>query len=213
VTLQHFCQALAAGTPAIPAETHRVIDSDRVSARTRGILARRALPDAQRSPTRALTPPQLATLRALADCVLPQSDAPKAPVIDLAARLDQQLSAGDGDGWRFADLPPDPEACAMALDALAGFEDWEAGDQDRCVQALIAGRFMAPASGLSPQQMQRWFEDLRSDLVRLWLAHPASAARIGFHGYANGGDGTRPQGFDQLGVGEREPWQPREPAA
>jgi hypothetical protein len=56
--------------------------------------------------------------------------------------------------------------------------------------------------------MKRWFEDLRADLVRLWLAHPAAMARIGFDGFANGGDGPRKQGFERLGAGEREAWEP-----
>ncbi|MGN6408765.1 MAG: alpha/beta fold hydrolase, partial [Curtobacterium sp.] len=50
--------------PLVPAETARVIASPRVSARTRGIFARRALPDAPDREPRALTPAQLDTLRA-----------------------------------------------------------------------------------------------------------------------------------------------------
>ena len=56
--------------------------------------------------------------------------------------------------------------------------------------------------------MTHWFEDLRADLVRLWVAHPATMARIGFDGFANGGDGTRKQGFERLAAGERESWEP-----
>jgi hypothetical protein len=33
-------------------------------------------------------------------------------------------------------------------------------------------------------------------------------ARIGFDGFANGGDGARKQGFERLGAGEREAWEP-----
>jgi len=33
-------------------------------------------------------------------------------------------------------------------------------------------------------------------------------ARIGFDGFANGGDGPRKQGFERLAANEREPWEP-----
>jgi hypothetical protein len=56
--------------------------------------------------------------------------------------------------------------------------------------------------------MAVWFEDARTDLVRQWLAHPATMARIGFDGFANGGDGARKQGFERLAAGEREAWEP-----
>jgi hypothetical protein len=71
---------------------------------------------------------------------------------------------------------------------------------------LAEGRFTGAA--LSASQMKQWFEDLGADLVRLWLAHPATMARIGFDGFANGGDGTRKQGFERLGADEREAWEP-----
>ena len=33
-------------------------------------------------------------------------------------------------------------------------------------------------------------------------------AAIGFDGFANGGDGIRKQGFERLGAGQRESWEP-----
>lgn len=202
--IARFWHATAATTPAVPTATARLIASDRVSARTRAVLAQRALPDHAAAATRVLTERQSTTLRALAGRVLPQP----LPGIDLARRLDAQLAAGASDGWRFADLPPDREAHAAALDTLAGFDQLDRAAQDRCIEALIAGTHAPEDARLSPGQLKRWFEDLRSDLVRLWLAHPATAARIGFDGFANGGDGPRPQGFDRLAAGEREPWEP-----
>jgi hypothetical protein len=44
--------------------------------------------------------------------------------------------------------------------------------------------------------------------VKLWLAHPASLARVGFDGFATGGDGVRKQGFQLLVAGSREKWEP-----
>ncbi|MCZ2495191.1 alpha/beta fold hydrolase [Xylophilus sp. Kf1] len=200
--IRSFWHDHAGAGPAVPVEFARLIGSSRVSRRVRAALVARALADDPGYVPAALTPAQLDTLRAVADRVVPQSG----PKIDLAARLDAQLAAGKGDGWRFADMPPDGEACAAALDGLAGFDGWTPEEQHARLTALEQGEGMV--AGLSGAQMKRWFEDLRSDLVRIWTAHPATMARIGFDGFANGGDGVRKQGFERLGADQREAWEP-----
>lgn len=192
-----------AGTgPAVPEAFARLIASDRVSRRTRAALAVRALADAADYTPSAMSLPQLRTLRAIADRVVPQTG----PAIDLAARIDAQLAAGKDDGWRFADLPSDRDAYAMALDGLAGFDALTEQEQQAGLTRLAAGEF--DRASLSASRMKHWFEDLRADLVRLWVAHPATMAGIGFDGFANGGDGSRKQGFERLAAGERESWEP-----
>jgi pimeloyl-ACP methyl ester carboxylesterase len=198
-----FWRDIVGRAPAVPAGTAQLIDSNRVTRRTRALLARRALPDASAAQSRVLTSSQLETLRAIAARVVPQPE----PGIDLAARLDDYLAEGSSDGWRFADMPSDREAYAAALDTLAGFGAMDRSDQDRCLDAVANGTYEIEKAVLSPKQFQLWFEDLRSDLVRLWLAHPATAAQIGFHGFANGGDMHRPQGFDRLAAGDRDSWE------
>lgn len=195
--------------PAVPGAFARLIASARVSRKTRAALAVRALADDAGYAPRALSPAQLHTLRSVAGRIVPQTG----PAIDLAARLDAQLAAGKGDGWRFADMPPDRVASARALNALAAFGALAEPAQDDLLSQLAAGEYVAdstdrPDEVLSAQQMNHWFEDLRADLVRLWLAHPATMARIGFDGFANGGDGPRQQGFERLAAGERESWEP-----
>ncbi len=64
---------------------------------------------------------------------------------------------------------------------------------------------------LDAEQLRAWFEDASVDLVKHWLAHPATMAAIDFDGYANGGDGVRKQGFQLLAAGQREAWEPRPP--
>lgn len=128
--------------------------------------------------------------------------------VDIALRLDGLLAAGRGDGWRFAALPPDAQAHATALDALTGFEAIDEASRDERLVAIADGSFTSAESPWSAAQWHAWFEDLRSDLVQLWLAHPATLARIGFDGFATGGDGSRLEGFDRLGAGDREAWEP-----
>ena len=195
--------------PATPSAYARVIASDRVSRRMRAALAVRALADDPTYSPRTLSLAQLKTLRALADRVVPQTP----PAIDLAARVDAQLAADAGDGWRFAELPVDAIAYAQALNGLGDFAALSSDAQDARLTAVAAGTFEPDPGGpdievLSKEQMKPWFEDARSDLVRQWLAHPATMARIGFDGFANGGDGPRKQGFQRLAAGEHESWEP-----
>lgn len=200
--IARFWQHKAGMGPAIPAPFVALMASDRVSRRTRAALAVRAIADDPDYAPRVLSPKQLQTLRTLADQVLPQDERS----IDLAARVDAQLASGKADGWRFANMPPDPQAYAHALNALATFDTLSRTEQQELLTRLAAGK--VDGAALSAEQMQQWFEDLRADLVRLWTAHPATMARIGFDGFANGGDGLRKQGFHLLGVGEREGWEP-----
>ena len=179
----------------------------------RATLAVKSLVDDPGYTPGVLSPMQLQTLRAVADRVVPQTG----PSIDLAARLDAQLAAGKGDGWRFANMPSDRKAYPLALNALAGFGALAAHEQEAKLTLMASGQFVATRNPddehqngevLCSKQTKYWFEDLRADLVGIWLSHPATMARIGFDGFANGGDGIRKQGFERLAADERESWEP-----
>ncbi|PPF67622.1 hypothetical protein C5C46_15385 [Rathayibacter sp. AY1E6] len=206
--IRRFWEEEAGTAPSVPADVGAAIASARTSTRVRGLLAVRALADDPEYAPRALTVAQLAELRAIADRVVPQEGGR----IDLAARVDTQLANGEGDGWRNADLPADPIAYGLALDALRGFAGLGPAEQDARLTAIADGSAEPgdrSAGGLGAEQLTAWFEDCRVDLVKQWLAHPASMARIGYDGYASGGD-TLPlvTGFRLLGADDRETWEP-----
>lgn len=194
---------VSASTPEVPAEWSRLIASPRVEPRVRAALAARAIADDPEYAPVALTAAQLDTFRLLADVVVPQ---PPGGRIDLAARVDRQLADGDGDGWRPADLPPDAIAARLALTALSAPARQDARST---VEALVAGTSTPAGSALSAAQLQAWFEDARVDLVRHWLAHPASLARTGYDVFATRG-GAHALGFAVLSAGRRERWEPME---
>ena len=206
-----------------------LIRSDRVSAATRLALKERAAPDDPLREPQVLTVESLATLRALVDRIVPQ----RRPAIDLGARIDRELTEGKGDGWRYAELPADAEAYRHGLATL----DWHAQrrtgksfvaldpkDKDDLLHDAAAGSLgqgllvrLEAAVGLVPElppfdaaQMARWFEDVRADATRHYIAHPATLAGMGYSGIADGGDTATMQGFVQLGVGAVEAWEPRE---
>lgn len=196
---------------SVPDSYRALMDSDRISRRTRDVLlARVAEPPGP--PT--LAPAHGAALRALVARVLPQDG----PPIDLAARVDASL-AGEGDGWRNATLPPDLAAYRAGLDTLdraagdGGFAGLPPERQDALLHAVAAGEDLPGEDhALDAAQMKAWFEDVRGDVTRLYVAHPATLARLGYSGIFYGGDGERLPGFTALGAGEREPWEP-EPGA
>lgn len=213
--IARFWESTASAAPRVPPEWGRVIASDRTSVEARSLLARRAIADDANYTPRALSPGQLATLRGLADRLVPQ---PKFELgsqtgrIDVAARVDADLASGRGDGWRPVDLPDDASACRLGLDAIASVWPDDVAEQDALIERIIAGEHItgAPWSG---EVLRAWFEDLRTDLTRTWLAHPASLARVGYDGFATSGPreettGAGPIGYVSLGVGVRDPWEP-----
>lgn len=183
----------------------RMLGSERVSRRTRAAMLARTRPvtDAESGWTGAET----ATVAALIAQVLPDQGADQA----LARRIGAALE-GPGDGWRFADLPPDREAWRRGLatlDALTGgFVALDPRAQTNWLERIDAGEVgMDRARHLSPEQMTLWFQDVRAEIVRQWMATPAAMAAIGYDGFAVGGDGPRKQGYVRTAADRIEDWQ------
>ncbi len=211
-----FVGQAARTEPGIGSAYLALIGSDRVSARTRSVLLRRAEP--VEDSAAMLSVEEWRTLRAVVDRVVPQDgDAP----IDIPARMVASVKEGRGDGWRFADLPPDTVALAAGLRTLAAVATREDGSafgqlgaerQDALLRRIASGAWPAlpdtAGAALSPAQMGRWFEDMRSAATQAYVAHPATQARLGYSGIANRGEGAGPQGFIRVGIAEREPWEP-----
>ncbi len=212
--------AEAPSAPAIPADYTALIGSDRVNSRLRDALLDRAKPDDPAYRPKALDAVELAILRAVFARVLP------VPGLDAAARIDAHLATGSGDGWRFATLPPDTQAYRDALRTLdvaaraahgRPFVVLDKAQQDALLTLAQKGDLtVVPSLGgrLDAAQMRFWFEDARSDAARLYLAHPATLARIGFSGIGAGGDRPEPiasglPGFVRTGLDSPEPWEPR----
>lgn len=187
--------------PIVPAAWAALIADPTVAPRVRASLAARAIADDPAYRPRVLDADALDTLRRLAAVLVPQPDGGR---IDLAARVDRQLAAGEGDGWRPADLPPDPVAAGAALRDIG---DAVRRDATATVRGLVAGELHPAGAALSPAQLQAWCEDVRVDLVRHWLAHPASLARTGNDSFATRG-GAHPRGFTALGANIRVGWEP-----
>ncbi len=197
--LREFVGGLSVGGPVVPAEYRALIESDRVSPRTRAVLEERIAGPAK---TDVLSAAHMETLRLLCARVVPQEAGRE---IDLAGTISARLATGKGDGWRFSVLPEDLQAYRDGLDNLAsrGFDRMSDEAKDELLRELAATKGSAKA---------RWFEEVRGDATTAYVSHPATYARIGYSGIGVGGAGTPHQGFVAISMGEVEPWEPK-PAA
>ncbi len=167
------------------------------------------------------TPAEMRTLRSLAERVTP--DAP----FDVAGGLAQQMKQGEGDGWRFAALPPDAAAWQRGLQSLdvaarrAHGVDFAAlfpEQQDALLRQAGAGELgrgvleaMSSVLGsvhlgegahvYSAAEMRMWFEEVRAACAQAYMADPRAMERVGYTGFADD------LGFTQIELGQREEFE------
>ena len=167
---------------------------------TTGVVLSRLGPQ---PPLRFFTPAQEAVARPLLDLVLDQHAEPRVPVFEM---IDQRLAELSTDGWRYEELPPDPQAWSRSLEAL----DEDARDQvgrdfASCpveMQTKLLAGFLEVGS--------RPWHGMRADRVwSLWsryacaafYSHPWVWNEIGFPGPAY------PRGYKNPGLDAREPFE------
>jgi pimeloyl-ACP methyl ester carboxylesterase len=191
---------------ALPAPFAALLASARVSRRARAaMMDRHAAPDAAGT----LSTAQRATLVALIETLLPGAvDAP-----DLARRIDASLAEGRGDGWRLADLPADALAWQWGLDTLEartpGFASASAARREEALRAIgeDSGEDGGGETQIERRHMRLWFAEARAEVARQWVALPATMARIGYDGFAVGGDDMPLPGYRLTAANAHEPWQ------
>ena len=190
--LREFCAQVKVRA-TIPAEYVAFLSSDRVSEPTKAVLAKRMAGPGESDGV--LNAQQQRTLYALLERVVPASG------LDLVGYVMAQLASGKGDGWRYAMLPSDVQAYRDGLDRLAAkkFAEMTGDEQDEALKKMAAGKDTVDA---------RWFEEVRGAATEAYVGHPATLARWGYSGFGVGGAYTPHRGFVQLGLNERESWEP-----
>jgi pimeloyl-ACP methyl ester carboxylesterase len=191
-----------------------LIDSNLTAPQTRDVLLERMPEQAPPAPI-TLTPDELRTLRALAACVVPGVP------FDLASRIDRALSQSRHDGWRFDALPDDLTAWKLGLASLDAAALRDHGVPfialDTARQTVLLQRAQSGDLGsgwlarvglgdrthtLDAAQMRDWFEDVRSELAKLYIADPRTMERIGFTGFAD------EAGFTHITLDEQQEVEP-----
>ena len=166
---------------------------------TAGVVLGRLAPP---PPLRFFTVEEEPTVRALVDRLLGQDDEPKVPAVEM---IDQRLLNRAGDGFRYADMPEDPEAWRRSLAGVEKeaqsrygqpFPHLDRGDQIDLIEALqqLDGFWAG-------MPMKRVFSLWTRYACDAFYSHPWAWNEIGFGGPAY------PRGYKNLGIDKREPWE------
>jgi hypothetical protein len=144
---------------------------------------------------------EASTLRAFCDVVTGQNCEPRIPLLEM---VDEKLAAARLDGFRYAEMPRDPEtwrAVAAGLDECARAEGYEgfAAASEEC-QHEIVERFSKGELDWELPVAKAWAVVMRMVLAAFY-SHPWAWSEIGFGGPAY------PRGFARLGAGQREQWE------
>jgi hypothetical protein len=166
--------------------------------KTRTVVLERV---AKTPPIRFFDEREALTLRAFCDVVMGQDCEPRIPVLEM---IDEKLYAGRLDGFRFHDMPPDPQTwreVAASLDETAQLEgaaDFAAASSER--QHEIVERFSKGELEWDLPVTHAWEVVMRM-VLSAFYAHPWAWNEIGFGGPAY------PRGFARLGADQREHWE------
>jgi hypothetical protein len=141
-------------------------------------------------------------LRAFCNVVMGQDSEPRIPVLEM---VDAKLHAGRLDGFRYHDMPPDPETwrqVAAGLDASARAAGCEEGFAAAAgeLQHEIVERFSKGELDWELPVARAWAVVMRAALAAFY-SHPWAWTEIGFGGPAY------PRGYARLGPGQREHWE------
>jgi hypothetical protein len=138
------------------------------------------------------------TLGAFLDIVLAQDAEPRIPVLQM---VDAKLYAGRLDGYRYEDMPPDPETWKRAARHLDGLADL---DHDGRVE-LITRFSRAELEWADLNVTRAWSVMMRGALSEFY-SHPWAFNEIGFRGPAY------PRGYMRRNMGTAgvDPDEPQE---
>jgi pimeloyl-ACP methyl ester carboxylesterase len=190
-----------------------LIESDVTSPQTRKALEQR-LTEPQPLQNSIFSDTELSTLRRLSELIIPNAG------FDLSTRLQDLLSSALRDGWRFDSLPEDIEAWRLGLGSLEAaslqkfhvpFIALDSARQNTLLQQAQDGEVGAGLLDklglphhemkLTAQQMRDWLEDVRGELVKIYVSDPRTMERIGFTGFAD------EKGFTQIRLNESEAFE------
>ena len=171
---------------------------------TRAVLAERL----GRVPERRFLEPHLwDLLHAVCDRLVPQPE--RAAPVPIAPWIDHVLDRNRTNGTRFASMPPQRQAWAIALAAIdreaeirfgAGFLALDAGLQDAVLKAIVDGEAGGEHwQGVPPKKFMR--EVMLKEVVAIYYVHPDAQSEIGFGGPA------APRGYVRLGRDRIDPWE------
>ena len=183
-----------------------LLDTDQVTDATRQVLQARLYP-----PPYTLTfftTDECALLRAIGDRLIPQ-DRPER--IDIVRGIDERLTLGKTDGWRYDDMPADGDAYKRGLTGVnetaqalyqQPFGQLSGEQQDAVLKRIQTGE--APGATWHTLPADRFFEELLTEAVENYYSHPLAQEVIGYVGM-----GDVPA-WPRIGLNQLEDREPKE---
>jgi hypothetical protein len=142
------------------------------------------------------------TVRALCDRLLAQDDEPRVPVVEA---IDDRLRRGEGDGYRYDDMPDDGDAWRRSLAGLDEDARRHSGrrfaDLERATQRRLIEQVRSRDGRWHGMPAQRVFGLWMRYAATAFYAHPWAWNEIGFAGPAY------PRGYKSMAPGRREPFE------
>lgn len=163
----------------------------RTSVATRAALEELAAPIS--ADRRFLPAPLYELLEQITAALLPQGAI--GTTADIAGAIDKRLGEGKNAGWRFADLPADGEAYQRGLTIfsamlqqtpLKSFGQMPAEAREGYLRCVANG----DVDDHARFPLAKWLLMLRTDAVKVWLAHPSTMHAIAYYGFADGATGN-----------------------
>lgn len=177
---------------------------------TRAVVLQRVL---NQPPIRFFTADEAHLMQAVIDRIIPQDDRDAAHKIPILTVIDDRLFNNRIGGYRYDDMPPDPEAHRLGLRAIAiiahelhgkSFIDLAPEEQERLLLSIHDGQPPAAHDIWEKMNCQRYWMLLVQDCIEGYYSHPWAWDEIGFGGPAY------PRGYMRLEHGLPEPWEVEE---
>ncbi|MGH7715584.1 MAG: gluconate 2-dehydrogenase subunit 3 family protein [Vulcanimicrobiaceae bacterium] len=149
-------------------------------------------------------------LEAICARLVPQDDRDRGHRVAIVPHIDRRLATGDGDGYRYENMPPDPEAYLLGLRAIdesartmfeLAFVAASLSQQDELLRSLHDGKPLVEHPAWQRMPVKRFWMLLLSDCIEAYYSHPYAWDEIGFGGPAY------PRAYIRLENGEPETWE------
>jgi len=191
-----------------PGSVRALLNTELVTPATRQALATRLEADSKSYTMRFFDEQATIILKAVCTRLFPATPAQ----INLAKALDERLTANQGDGWRYANMPPDQEMHRQGLQGLnetaqslfqQPFIKLSSEQQDNILKMVQRGE--VNSSGWQKLDPKRYFEELLAALTEFYYSHPLIQEEIGYVGMADA------KGWQAIGLNQLESREPKKP--
>jgi len=164
-----------------------LLESDFVTDETRRVLRERL--NAEETAPRFFDEREFEILKAVCETLAPSEVVPGWFV---ALEIDKRLSENAGNGWRYAEMPPDEDAYKTGLKVLddlageifqAGFAALETEKRRDILERCSFGKAEVKAqTNFAPA---RFLEELCAEFAEIFYSHPLALEEIGYIGFAD----------------------------